>query len=68
MASTLDNTKSNILLLKKRGYNKSSVSKPYGVTKILRYDTIRKVYWFSNNRHWYPQDVDMIKTGSLIII
>lgn len=58
MAMTLKNTVENIQMLEGQGYLKSSVSKPNGMNKNLRYDTNRKVYWFSSNRHYHPQDTD----------
>lgn len=44
---TLDNTHSNIKLLISKGYKLSSVSKPDGLYKVIRYSCIRKEYWFT---------------------
>ena len=68
MAMTLKNTKENIQMLKRQGYNKSSVSKPNGMYKCLRYDTKRMVYWFSSDRYYYKQNCDAYFNTHTIII
>lgn len=56
MVKTLCNTEANIQMLTAHGYEKSSVSKPENKLKNIRYDTIRKVYWYSDSKCGIAQD------------
>jgi len=53
---TLENTKENILELERSGYSISPVSKCNGKGKVIRYNSIRGVYWFSSSRSAHMAD------------
>jgi hypothetical protein len=67
MAMTLENTIDNVQSLEDKGYKQSPVSKPNGMSKVLRYDVKRMVYWFTGTRHYLHQDTDIHYTPQVLI-
>lgn len=67
---TLENTPDNIAEIERLGYVKSSVSKPNGLNKVLRYSVKRGVYWFTNK--WVARKIEAemnrSQVGTLIFI
>ena len=51
MVYTLDNNKRNLDILYNNGYKKSNVSKSNCISKSIRVDSERLVFWFSNVSH-----------------
>ena len=70
IVNSLRYSEENIKELEKDGYKKSSVCKPYSYGKVIRYDTERKVYWFSTSLSAYVSDCYFTQknTKTLIII
>lgn len=67
---TLDYLEENLKKLHKKGYIKSSVSKPYSKGKVIRYNYHKKVYWFSDRTAAHMSDCYFTQknTRTLIII
>ena len=57
MAGTMKNTEHNIKLLESKGYKLSPVSKRNGMNKQLRYDPMKRTYWFSNNNYYENTEI-----------